>query len=150
MPCLVPAARGGGGLQPENRGYDPALLLLPGWPWASYPTSLCRGSSTWKMGQRHYLPHRIDVKKKRVHALAGVAQLVGASSSKPKGLGFNSQSGHLPRLRVRSPVGAHMRGKRLMFPLTPLFLCPPHPALSSPLSLKSISMSSGEDYKKKE
>ena len=38
-------------------------------------------------------------------ALAGVAQLVGALSHKPKGRQFNSQSGHMPRLWVPSLVG---------------------------------------------
>ena len=33
-----------------------------------------------------------------IFALVGVAQLVGASSHKTKGCGFNSQSGHMPGL----------------------------------------------------
>ena len=37
-------------------------------------------------------------------SLAGVAQLVGESSCKPKGHGFESRSGHMPRLWVRSLV----------------------------------------------
>ena len=48
-------------------------------------------------------------------ALAGVAQLVGASSHRPKGHGFDSQSGHIPRLWVLSPVPACARGNRSMF-----------------------------------
>ena len=40
---------------------------------------------------------------------------------KPKGHGFNSQSGHTPGLQVRSLVGACERGNQLMF-LTSIFL----------------------------
>ena len=39
-------------------------------------------------------------------ALASVAQLVGASSHKPKGHRFNSKSGYVPRLWVWFPVKA--------------------------------------------
>ena len=49
-------------------------------------------------------------------ALAGVAQLAGASSGTPKGFRFNSQSGHTPSMQVRSrSVRAHKRGNQLMF-----------------------------------
>ena len=48
-------------------------------------------------------------------ALAGVAQLVGASSHRPKGHGFDSQSGYMPRLWVWSLVGAHMAGNQSKF-----------------------------------
>ena len=58
-------------------------------------------------------------------ARASVAQLVRASSHKP-GRGFDFQSGHMPGLRVWSPVQAHRRGNRLMF----LF----HTDVSLPLS----------------
>ena len=34
---------------------------------------------------------------------------------KPKCHWFNSWSGHMPRLWIQSPVGAHMRGSRSMF-----------------------------------
>ena len=37
------------------------------------------------------------------------------SSSKPKGHRFDSRSGHMPRLLVQSPVGAHIRGNQSMF-----------------------------------
>ena len=47
--------------------------------------------------------------KWRVAALTGVAQLVRASSHKPKGLWFDFPPGHMPRLWVRSPVRVHMR-----------------------------------------
>ena len=69
--------------------------------------------------------------------MASVAQLVGASSHKSKGHGFDSWSGHMPKLWVWSPVRACTRGNTSVF--SPSFL----PSL--PLSLKSISMSSGED-----
>ena len=48
-------------------------------------------------------------------ALTSVAQLVGALFGKPKICRFNSQSGHMARLQVQSPVGTHMRGNQLMF-----------------------------------
>ena len=40
----------------------------------------------------------------------GVAQLVGCFSC-----GFDSWSGHMPRLRVRFPVRVHIGGNQLMF-----------------------------------
>ena len=43
--------------------------------------------------------------KNETAALAGVAQLVGASFPKPKGCGFDSRSGHISRLRVWSQSG---------------------------------------------
>lgn len=43
-------------------------------------------------------------------ALAGVTQLVVASSPTVKGGGFYFQSDHILRLRVPSPVGVHMVG----------------------------------------
>ena len=45
-------------------------------------------------------------------ALAIVAYLVGVSSRTPKGWVFDSQSRHIPRLWVQSPVGAHMGGNQ--------------------------------------
>ena len=75
-------------------------------------------------------------------ALASVAQLVEASSSKPKGLRFDSWSGHIPGLRVWSPVGVCMRGNQSM-----LLSLPPSLPTSLLLSLKPISISSGEDKK---
>lgn len=67
--------------------------------------------------------------------LAGVAQLVGVLSCKPKGHGFDSQSGKMPREWVIDGC----------FSLTLVFLSLSL-FLSSP-SLKSISMSSGEGKK---
>lgn len=46
--------------------------------------------------------------------MAGVDQFAGASFSTRKGCGFNSRSGHIPRLGVQSPVGVCMRGNQLM------------------------------------
>ena len=43
--------------------------------------------------------------------LASVAWLVRALSHKLEGRRFDSPSGYVPRLQVRSPVGAHTRGK---------------------------------------
>ena len=39
--------------------------------------------------------------------LGWMAQLVGSSSNTPKGRRFDSQSGHIARLWVRSPVKMH-------------------------------------------
>ena len=48
-------------------------------------------------------------------ALAGVAQLVAASSCIPTACGFDPQSGHMFRLQVQSPVGVCMGGNQEMF-----------------------------------
>ena len=42
--------------------------------------------------------------------LAGVAHLVGTLSPKLKDCGFDSWSGHMPRLQVLPPVRVHTRG----------------------------------------
>ena len=53
---------------------------------------------------------------KKQEALAGVAQVVGASSScKPKGHGIESGSGHMPRLQYPFPVRACMKGNQWTF-----------------------------------
>ena len=70
-----------------------------------------------------------------------MAQFVGASSHRPKGCGFDSWSGLIPRLWAPSLVGARMEGNRSMFlshsnGCICLSVC--HP-LSLPLSLKSIN-----------
>ena len=54
-------------------------------------------------------------KEPRNYAQAGVAQLLVASSHTLKGRQLTSQSGHIPRLQVQSPVGSHMEGNRSMF-----------------------------------
>ena len=62
-----------------------------------------------------------------------VAHLVGISSHLPKACGFDSQSGHIPRLWVQPPSqGVYKRQLWSTF-----------------LSLKSINISLGEDLKKK-
>ena len=50
-----------------------------------------------------------------VSCLGWMAQLVGASSHAPKCCRFNTESGHIPRLQVQSPVRVHMGGNQLMF-----------------------------------
>ena len=85
--------------------------------------------------------HTISLVSKRVSALARVAQLVGASFCRPKGLGFNSRSGPIPRLQVLSLVGAR-RGKQ------PIDVSLSHRWFSPSffLSLKVMkTLSSGED-----
>ena len=37
----------------------------------------------------------------------------------PKGRQFDSQSGHIPELQARTPVGAHMRSNHTLIFLTP-------------------------------
>ena len=66
---------------------------------------------------------------------ASVAQLVGASSRRPKDCGFNSQSGHMTRLQVQSPVGVCTKRQ----PIT-VFLshwCFPLSSLSPPTTLSN-------------
>ena len=74
----------------------------------------------------------------------GSDRLVGASSRRLKGCWFNSWPGHMPRLQVWSLVEIHTKGNQSMFLLhidiSLSLLSPP-----LPLSLKSISMASGED-----
>ena len=60
-------------------------------------------------------------------ALASVGQLVGMSSSALKGHRFNSQSGHIPRQWIQSPVGAHMQSNRLISLSPPILSLSPHP-----------------------
>ena len=80
---------------------------------------------------------------KTCYALASMAHLAGASSHKPKGHGFDSRSGHIPRLRVWSLVGVHTRGHQTgwlrqatneCFSLTSTFL-----SLSFPFLLSKVS-----------
>ena len=72
-------------------------------------------------------------------ALAGVAQLVGVLSYKPKGCRFNSQSGHIPRWLVPSLVGGEQEATDQCFSLATMFLfCSFPPSLF--LSLKIINM----------
>ena len=80
-------------------------------------------------------------------ALASVALLVGGLSYRQKGCGFDSWSGHIPRSRVWSPVREWMRGDPSMF-LSHVYVSFPFFLLL--FSLKSMSMSSGEDKKKKD
>ena len=63
-----------------------------------------------------------------------MTQLVGAMSLRPKGHEFDSQSGLIPRLWVRSPVGAHMRRQWINVSLSHQCF-----SLSFPLSL-SLSL----------
>ena len=77
-------------------------------------------------------------------SLTDVAQLVGASSHKLKGREFDSPSGHVPKLWVQSPVGAHMGDNKFMF-LSDIDVSLP-PSLPLPLSLKAMKkMSLSED-----
>ena len=53
--------------------------------------------------------------KKANSALAGVPQLVGGSSCKPKGCRFNPWLGHIPRLWVRSCREAYKKAAKRCF-----------------------------------
>ena len=67
-----------------------------------------------------------------------MAQLVGvlSLSHRLKGHRFDSWSGHIPRLQVRSLVGMHMRRQSIDASLTSMFLS---------FSQSNEKMSSGED-----
>ena len=75
-------------------------------------------------------------------ALADVAQLVGALSYKPKLCVFDSWSGHMPRLSVRSPVGSLQE-------VTSGCLSHTLMLFSLSLSQSNEKMSLGEDKKKR-
>ena len=74
-----------------------------------------------------------------------VAPLVGALSHALKGCGFDSWLGPVPRLQVRSLVGSVGEATHQCVSLTSVFLSL---SLHLPISLKSINISLGEDYKK--
>ena len=72
-----------------------------------------------------------------------MAQFVGTLSRGPKGRGFHSQSGHLPRLPM-DPIGVRMRRQpNQCFSLTSTFLHLPFLSLQKQWGKKS----SGEDKK---
>ena len=54
--------------------------------------------------------------------MANVAQLVGAPSHLPKGCRFDPQSGHLPWLQVRSPLGQVQEANQSVFLSLPYLL----------------------------
>ena len=58
---------------------------------------------------------KINVIRNFILVLSGVAQVVGVSSCGPKGLGFDSQSGHRYGSQVQSLVGACRTGNWSMF-----------------------------------
>ena len=68
---------------------------------------------------------------------------------KPKVRGFNSQSGHTPRLQVRSPVRVGKRGNRSMFLSLSLSLSPPFPLSLSLLSIKLTTVRMKNKIKQK-
>ena len=83
----------------------------------------------------------IVIFKIKALALAGVAQLVGASPHKPKGHVFDSRSGYMSRLRVQSLVRTQTRGNRWMF-LSHIDVLHLHSLLPPQ---NSVSLSSGEN-----
>ena len=78
----------------------------------------------------------MNVLRRSKFPLDGVTQLVGGSSCKLKGRGFDSKSGHVPRLWVLVPVVSLSHHVSFLL------------SLSLPLSLKSVSVSLGEDKKR--
>ena len=87
--------------------FDLAILLLGTDPMGilavcemtgteSYALSYCSRSKMWKQMKCALI---------RILALAGVAQWIERRPAKLKGRKFSSQSGHMPGLRARSPVG---------------------------------------------
>ena len=63
----------------------------------------------------YQLPFEVSERKKKIlkielGALAGLVQLVRVLFHKLKGHEFDDWSGHMPRLQVRSSVGARARG----------------------------------------
>ena len=95
-----------------------AWSLLQNW-WNSWALSDSGRNVGWREGME-VLP------LKMLRCCCGpVAQLVGASFGTPKGCGFDSRSGHIPRLWVQFLVGACTRGNWPMcqcFSLMSMFL----------------------------
>ena len=79
-----------------------------------------------------------------------MAELVGALSNAPKSGRFDSRSEHIPRLRVPSPLGAHMGGNQWHFShqcfSLPLFFYTPKKQINF---VKKKKISLGEDLFKK-
>ena len=76
-----------------------------------------------------------------------MVRLVGVSSHRLTSHGLDSQSGHIPMLRVQSPVGE--RARRQSIDVSFSHQCFSLP-LSPPLPKSNEKMSSGEDLRKKE
>ena len=75
---------------------------------------------------KHFTINKKQTTQKWSIALGSVAQLAGASSCRWKGHRFNSQSWHMPRLQVWSPVRVRIRRQPIniyllhqCFPLSP-------------------------------
>ena len=68
-----------------------------------------------KVGCKIIDPNESQPRKEKHVAPAHGIQWVRALSSKRKGRGFDSQSGHTPRLRVWSPARVHMKSNQLTF-----------------------------------
>ena len=123
--------------------------------WFSAKIPVCR-LLIWKkkkllsMGDKWLSDHTVKLnycfkKKSPSPGYAWVAGLVGtlSQSCTPTVYGFDSWSGHIPRLQVWCPVRACTGGNWLKF-LASMFLSP---SSSPPFSLKPINISSGEKKK---
>ena len=108
----------------------PSKLNYVSYPWVIYLKAVfeSKKQTTQQLQDRHYdtcfkytdhfeIPNSLDL----------CGSVGWAPSHKLKGHWLDSQSGHMPRLQVQSPVGAGMRGNRLIFPS--------HIKVSLPLSL---------------
>ena len=115
---------------------------------ASVTFHMCRWACRMKSQERTCWVRRsvLSYFKEYCQALASMAPLAGVSSSILKGRGVNFQLGHMPRLWVPSWSGCMQEATNQCFSLTSVFLFLSLSLL--PLSLKSTSMSSGENSKK--
>ena len=83
-----------------------------------------------------------EYEKGKTFSSVWVAQLIGALPCIPKGRGFHSLSGHIPRLQVRYLLGLCKGDNQSMVSLSA--------SLSLPFSLKSVNKFSREDFFLKE
>ena len=104
-----------------------------------------KGSSVYewvnKLWYTHPGEYDMPIKRNKVHSLPRWLRWWECCPLHQNCCWSHPQSGHIPRLQVHSPIGAHMGGKQWMF----LYHINVSLCVSPPLSLKSINISSGED-----
>ena len=74
-----------------------------------------QGSASQNHNEISLTPVRMAIVKKTGHALAGVAHWIECWTEKQRVCRFDSQLGHMPGLRARSPVGGAFKATTLMF-----------------------------------
>ena len=94
------------------------------------------GGQTIDLANRGISEKESDAINNYSRALASVAPLVGASSRRLKGCGFDSHSGHIPRLGPRPHLRHVWEGANQCFSLTQMSL---PPCLSAHISLSKIN-----------